>query len=56
MFTFDKKADTFEVSTHQEEGEFFKDDFIPFSMEYFLNIIEFKFGDACDDEECDHDH
>ena len=38
----------------QEEGEFFKDDIIPFSLEYYLNIVENTFfgkGNKEDDEE-----
>jgi hypothetical protein len=41
---------------NQEEGEFFKDDLIPFSMEYYLKLVERNlYAGECGDE-YGHDH
>jgi hypothetical protein len=43
-----------ENAMNQEEGEFFKDDLIPFSLEYYLNIVESQFygqGENEDEED-----
>ena len=40
----------------QEEGEFFRDDLIPFSMEYYLKIIDSDMFHGCEDDDCGHEH
>ena len=54
----DKKVENEEEENKefQEEGEFFKDDLIPFSMEYYLKLIDTDMFSGCEDEECEHDH
>lgn len=54
----DKKIENEEEENKesQEEGEFFKDDLIPFSMEYYLKLIDTDMFNGCEDEECEHDH
>lgn len=54
----DKKVENEEEENKefQEEGEFFKDDLIPFSMEYYLKLIDTDMFGGCEDEECENDH
>ena len=45
-----------ENKDNQEEGEFFKDDLIPFSMEYYLQLVDRNVFEGECAEDCGHEH